>query len=161
MMLFSEIFSNNREALQWKVPIDDICHKEDDKQGIEGQCPNHRPIAAELHDAEEGCRQQHVAEDILHGIRYGILLLPHNVAQHHSRAVARYPTPCTGPIAVLGDEENIDGKEHQSTCQREPSTIDSLVNELIPKRQVEVDTHHNLCCHHNRYYAQAFTVVGT
>ena len=106
----------------------------------------------QIHQYRQEDRDAHIYCNILHWIGNRVLPLSDDVTQHHSRTITGYPTPCTGPIAVLRNEDDVDSKEYQTACQREPGTIDGLVDKFIPERQVKVDTHHDFSYHDDRYY---------
>ena len=116
-------------------------------------------LVGEVHaDIEQGC-DCHIHGYRLERIVDGILLLAHKIRQHHSRAIACHSAPCTSHIAVLRHEQHIDSHKHHASGGREPSSVDGLVDELIPEREVEVYAHHYLGSHHYWHHSESGPVA--
>ena len=98
--------------------------------------------------------------DVLQRVVEGVVLLSHEIGHQHRYTVTCESSPRTGDIAVAWYEDDIHCQQYQTANAREDGSPDGLVDNLIPERQVEVDAHHDLCRHDDRYHAQTYPVVG-
>ena len=114
-----------------------------------------------MHDAIENCCGAYVEEDAADVIVDRIFALSDDVGEHHRCAVAGNATPCASHVTILRNEDDIDQNENETAGCREPSAVYGLVDELVPEREIEIDTHHNLCRHHDRHDAKSLMVTAT
>ena len=61
----------------------------------------------------------------------------------------------------MGNSPQVDSQQYHATDNGEEGSIDGLVDELVPEREVEIDAHHYLSCHHDRYHPQTFPVISS
>lgn len=59
----------------------------------------------------------------------------------------------------MGDEQYVHSEEDQAAYAGEEGSPESLVCQLVPEGEIEVDTHHDLGGHDDRDYLQAFPVA--
>ena len=140
--------------------IDDVTDERHDEHGVHSErSPLGQVVVGKIHEEVEERRDSHIHAYRLQRIVDGILALTDEIRQHHRRAVARYAAPCASHVAVLGHEEHVHRHQHQAACGREPRTVDGLVDELVPEREVKVDAHHYLGSHHDWHDAQTGPVA--
>ena len=112
------------------------------------------------HGGIECAGEHHIEGDASQGVSDGIVFLPHHIAEHHGGGIAGKTAPSARHIAILRHKNEVHGKEHRAAHKREHRTPDGFVDELVPKREVEIHAHHYLRRHHDGHHFQSFPVVG-
>ena len=112
-----------------------------------------------LHSNEEKSGEEEIKKYRFHRVIDRILCLSYNITQSHASGISRKTCPSTSYITILRNEVDVDCYEHRTAYKGEPGSPDGAVYELIPEREVEVDTHHYFCCHHNRYCTKTCMIV--
>mgnify|MGYP006874792815 FL=1 len=93
-------------------------HEGDDQDGVYSHSQYCRPFLWEcLHDAEEKAGDGYIYRHAFHGIVDGVLLLAYDVTEHHSRTIPGKTAPGACHVTVLGDEDNVHGKQYGTTSQ--------------------------------------------
>ena len=124
--------------------------EEQDEHCVDTQsCPYGPFFGRTGHDSVEASGNQYVDADGFQRISDGVFLLSHDVGQEHGRGVSGETALGACHVAVRRDEDDVDGKEDQTTGSREPGPPNRLVDELVPKGKVEVNPHHDFGCHDN------------
>ena len=74
-----------------------------------------------------------VDADIFHRVGNRVMLLSHEVTNHHSGSITSESAPRASHIAILGHEDEVDGEKHGATHKREHCAPDGFVDEFIPE----------------------------
>ena len=80
------------------------------------------------------------AEDAPHRIGHTVVTLANEVAEQYTGTIASQATPSTGHIAYLGHQQHVDHHQHGTTHGTHDGTPVGLGRQLIPEREVEIDT---------------------
>ena len=86
-------------------------------------------------------------------------MLSDYITQEHCRGVAREACPGTSHISIFRNEDDVHGNQDCAANAREPCAPDGFVDEFIPKRKVEIDSHHDFGSHDDGHDLQAVPVV--
>ena len=122
------------------LPVNYAC-KCEAKWCADSQVNPHRPFFGNEchHSVEHGCDDD-IKRYRTNRIGDRVDSLPYEIAQKHSCSVSCNTSPSTSHIAVMGDSPNVDDQKSETSCQREQGTIDGFVNQLVPEREVEIDS---------------------
>ena len=60
---------------------------------------------------------------------------------------------------VLWDEQNVDGDEHCAANSREDGSPNGAIGQFIPKTEIEIDSHHDFCCHDDRHDTETVPIA--
>ena len=137
-------------------------YEEQDEQRVDTQRAQQGQfvVCTEHGEGEDGGNDD-VEGNILQGVVQRIVLLSHDIGSHHGNAIACKTSPGTGKITVAGYEQDVHQQQHGTAQTGEDSSPNGFVDDLIPERQVEVDAHHDFCCHDDGHNIQSRPVVAT
>ena len=112
--------------------------EEQDEHCVDTQsCPYGPFFGRTGHDSVEASGNQYVDADGFQRISDGVFLLSHDVGQEHGRGVSGETAPGACHVAVRRDEDDVDGKEDQTTGSREPAPQIVLSMSLYQKERLK------------------------
>ena len=86
--------------------------------------------------------------------------MAHDVTKNHGRGITCKACPSTGHVAITRNKQHVDGNEHGATDARKVSPPNGFVDELVPKREVKVDAHHDFGSHNDGHDTQSLPVIA-
>ena len=87
----------------------------------------------ELHGEEEDGGKEEIDKYRFHRVNDRVFSLSDDVAEGHAGGITCKATPGTCHVAVVRNEDDVDGYEYATADEGEPGTPDGAVDEFVPE----------------------------
>lgn len=158
-LFFREILAHDRQGCDREVALQDVDDDRDKQEILQEEVKSEMTGMNELHRHEEDDGDEGIDADGLEVVGNRIVFFSDGIAQHHDDKEGDEGGPNSRHVGESWNEDNVDNDSQHESNEGEDGTIDRLISEFIPQREVVEDALKEVGSQDDRDDTEADTVT--